>query len=85
MSQLAGVGWGMLRSGAIFMPCDPVCKTNDKRLFWRTGRLLFMTFKKLNLFLMLFCGSQGGESAKVSTLIGFRIFFAGIKPVFSRF
>ena len=49
------------------------------------NRLLFMTFEKLDLFLMFFSCSQGGESAKVSTLIGLGIFFAGVKPVFSRF
>jgi hypothetical protein len=44
-----------------------------------------MTFKKLNIFLMLFGSSQCTECSEISAFPGLGILLPGIEPVFARF
>ncbi len=43
-----------------------------------------MPFEKLDRTLVFLCGFLSIEGAEVSPLTGFRIFFAGVKPILAR-
>ena len=63
--------------------------TLDKQVLLRRipgcAKVPLMLFEILNFPFVFLCRLKCTKSSKVSTLVGFRIFLSGIKPVFAGF